>query len=100
MINAGEELLDSLFNVDSSVKCAYIVCGSKRIVLREDFEDDEWESFIEYFDFEYDRNDDWYKIHGYVWFEDGSWLERNALNPSWIHHRCPNIPEECKEGLK
>ena len=103
MVNAGEELLDGLFKVKSSVKCAYIY-HDDIIVLREGYSEEDWERFIEDLDFEYgnsfesDNPSDF--VDGCVWFDDGSWLEREVADDCdiWVHRECPDIPKECKNG--
>ena len=99
MVNAYEELINKLskYNKDKeSIKCAYIECG-KTIILKIDFSDEEYETFLKELDFEYDAGFGRQELFGNVWFKDNSWFERHEYDGSekWKFKSCPKIPDKC-----
>jgi hypothetical protein len=56
---------------------------------------DNWESFLEQLNFGYDSGYGSQELFGIVWFEDGSWAERDEYDGSewWQRYSCPQIPE-------
>ena len=99
MRNAREEFQDILKDCKkdkNDVKCAYINCR-KKIILKVDFTDEEYENFLNELDFKYDAGYGEQELYGKVWFKDNSWLERYEYDGSegWDYKSYPNIPKEC-----
>ena len=96
MINAKLELLDSLEDIDSSVKCAHIFYGRLDITLNVSYSDAEYVQFLEQLDFYYDNSWDRQNLFGLVWFnDDSSWLQRREYDESesWEICSTPEIPD-------
>lgn len=124
MIIALEELLKDIENYKQStldVKCAiiglsfdypnadtpeYIASNPKKvwieepmfdkiIILKENWNNDEWLAFLEGLRFNYDDGFDSQHLFGVVWFKDGSWLERYEYDGSegWVFKRTPDVPQ-------
>lgn len=124
MISALKELLDDIENSGRStldVKCAIIGLSfdftdvdtpeciasnpkkswvdepifDKVITLRENWSNDEWLVFLEGLRFDYDDGFGSQHLFGVVWFNDGSWLEREEYDGSegWILKRTPDVPK-------
>jgi hypothetical protein len=45
--------------------------------------------------FEYDRGYGHQELFGTIWYNDGSWSERDEYDGSewWVHRACPPLPE-------
>ena len=100
MTNAKDELLHKLekYNKDKkSIKCAYISCKKKKIVLKINFTDEEYDCFLKELDFEYNSGFGCQELFGLVWFNDGSWFERKEYDGSekWKYKKYPEIYKEC-----
>lgn len=103
MENAKTELLEALKN-KAKVKCAKIRLGVrwmaedevKEYKLKVGHISEDFEAFLNDFDFMYDNGYGGQKLFGTVWFEDGNWLERVEYDGSewWEHKSCPEIPED------
>ena len=64
-----------------------------------------YEKVIDQLDFDYDNEHkiggSWSKrIYGYIWYDDGSWSERNTKNQDnnyvksyWVYRKCPLLNE-------
>jgi len=100
-MNAKNELLESINTpkLASRVKAATIDFnfGEKIINLPLNYSDEEWHAFLSYMDFNYEFWHNGLKLKGFVWFEDGTWLERRVHEyegSEWWHHSiCPEIPK-------
>jgi hypothetical protein len=110
MINAKDELLHSFSNftdlakavAKDEIKCASIVYGRsyygddlKKIDLKVDYSEQDFESFLNQLDFEYDNGYGGQELEGIVWLRDETWLSRGEYDGSewWNHNRVPAIPE-------
>lgn len=101
--NAKTELLEELKDC-AKIKCAKITTGRdwmddderKIINLKTDYSDDDYHSFLNELNFEYDGGYGGQELFGNVWLEDGTWLERGEYDGSewWEHKVCPDIPKE------
>jgi hypothetical protein len=104
MINAKKELVDALDDITKkysvSVKCAWVSykrfseVSSAHAYLPVGFEQYELESFMKDLDFNYDDGYGSQELHGEVYFDDGSWMERAEYDGSewWEYKRTPEIP--------
>jgi hypothetical protein len=108
MINAKEELVNVLDGITKkhsvSVKCAWVTKQRyefkgqgehpKDAYLPVGFDQYELESFLKNLDFKYDNGFGSQELYGEVWFDDGSWIERDEYDGSecWEYKRTPEIP--------
>jgi len=92
MTNAKKELIKQLKHLPKVI-CA-IVNDS---VLKVNHSEKDFEEFLNSLDFEYDEGFGTQYVHGMVWLEDGTWLDRLEYDgqESWTHEGVPEIPEEC-----
>ncbi len=101
MANAKEEFLSMVKN--QAVLCAeisYQDCwehkkpGSEH-KLPVAYTEEQYNSFIESLDFEYDDGYGGQELFGTVWFKDGTWADRGEYDGSewWQHHICPVVPK-------
>ena len=115
MVNAKTELLEMLKGIKKDkkdIKCAYIeYCkinfekrGDKDIsidkkesVLKINFTEEEYDNFLKEIDFNYDNGYGGQELFGFVWFNDGNWLERGEYEGSewWEYKSCPQINQKC-----
>lgn len=102
MINARKEL-EEILQVKVAVKCALIINArslddeQKNIVLKINYNDFEYESFLNDLDFNYDDGWGSQELYGNVWLSDGTWLSRGEYDGSewWEHNVMPPISVEC-----
>lgn len=91
------ELLDLLENRYDSrhIKCSYIEHDGDVLVLHERYDYKEYLFFIDSLDFDYYSSIGGF--YGIIWFDDGSWLERDfdGEDECWMHRECPLIPKDC-----
>ena len=101
MANAKEEFLHMVKN--QSVLCAeisYRDCwehdspGTQH-TLPVTYTEEEYNSFVDSLDFEYDHGYGGQELFGTVWFKDGTWADRGEYDGSewWEHHVCPVVPK-------
>ena len=107
MVNAKTELMEIVESKKKHIKCAYITYGkfnfkaddiiSKEIILKVNYSNEEYETFLKELDFEYDNGYGMQELGGLVWFDDNSWLERREYDGSewWEYKQYPKIPEKC-----
>lgn len=101
-MNAKEEFLNLIIGM--SVTCAKIEYGDiwneeesfDNFILPCDYTDEQFKSFIDSLDFEYDSGYGCQQIFGTVWFANGEWASRGEYDGSewWEIHSCPPIPFE------
>lgn len=67
---------------------------SRTAILKENWNNDEWLSFVQDLNFNYDDGFGSQSLFGIVWFKDGSWLERHEYDGSewWEYKKTPAIP--------
>jgi hypothetical protein len=99
MQNAKEELLRMLKG-KASVKCASILDSDKdkkRIVLKLNYSENDYEQFLKEMDFEYYSGYGGQELFGTVWLDDNTWLSRGEYDGSewWEHNVLPDVPAEC-----
>ena len=105
MENAKRELVEALDDLTKkysvSVKCAWVKYRNDfnditkvHACLPVGFNTSELVDFLKEIDFDY--NDGWgsQELFGQVWFDDGSWMERNEYDGSewWEYRQTPDIP--------
>lgn len=68
---------------------------SKRAILPENWDNNQWLRFLEDMRFTYDNGFGSQELYGYIWFNDGSWLERAEYDGSewWEYKTTPEIPD-------
>jgi hypothetical protein len=103
MENAKQELLKAIEG-KSKLKCATIqlrdYIAQKRIKLKVEYSENEYNDFLKKLDFEYDSGFGRQELFGTLWHEDGTWQERGEYNGSewWKHNQFPEIPRSCYDG--
>jgi len=106
MENAKKELLEDLEN-KPKVLCAWIGYDElynsdkkyrKYITLKQNYTEEDFNAFLELLNFNYDSGFGGQELYGYVWFEDGTWLERGEYDGSewWYYNKVLDIPEDLK----
>ena len=96
--NAKEEL-EQLLAGKAKVKCAVIdhYGGNwPKFELKVNHTKEEFQSFLNSLDFEYDAGYGVQELYGTVWLEDGTWCTRGEYDGSewWVHNHLPEIPSE------
>ena len=100
-INAKTEFL-GVVRALPSVKCASITYDNRKtkenkdILLKVGYTKEDWESFLDSLNFNYDSGYGTQHLFGIVWLYDGTWLERSEYDGAegWDYKRCPLIPVE------
>lgn len=112
-MNAREEFLREIGDRINRVKCAYITLygcdidtntgkglGSprKKIVLREGWNKQDLDKFLDYLDIDYYDGYGGQELFGYIWMDDGTWFERHEYDGAecWEYKKYPEIPAECQ----
>lgn len=100
MANAKEEFIDEI--KDRVVKCVYLKHGSYCIPDRSFFlkighSGSDYSEFLNSIDFNYEDGYGTQELHGFIWYEDGTYSERGEYDGSewWEHKSTPDIPNEC-----
>ena len=104
MINAKQELLQAIDGTE--ITCAIMDdFSSKRVLsksiqLKQGHTQKELDDFLNELDFEYDETNPFISLKGYIWLNDGGWLERKPLPLAgkphlkvWMRHLRMEIPE-------
>lgn len=68
----------------------------RKYLLKVDYTEKEYEEFLDSIDFNYDSGWGSQNLFGFIWFEDGTWMERYEYDGSenWVYKKCPEIPPE------
>ena len=101
MRNAKEEFLSMVGSTE--LLCAQIsyqdcweheLPGSEHKLLV-GYTQEQYNSFIESLDFEYDAGYGGQELFGCIWYKDGTWADRGEYDGSewWQHHECPIVPK-------
>lgn len=102
--NAKEEL-EQLLAGKAAVKCAVIVRGYPpydeegyylKSKLKVNHTKEDFQSFLNSLDFEYDAGYGGQELYGTIWLEDETWCTRGEYDGSewWVHNHLPEIPSE------
>jgi hypothetical protein len=61
----------------------------------------EYEEFLSKLEFLYDNGYGFQYMDGVIWYEDGSWSDRDEYDGAewWVHRERPRIPDECLKEL-
>lgn len=106
-MNAKEELIKILYG-EANAMCAELyrreVNSDKRdfIRLKIGYDKKEWDTFLKELDFDYPNKVGNQNLHGIVWLDDGSWIERKwhcirlQCREWWEYTKMPEIPEILK----
>lgn len=110
MENAKKEFLEAIEN-KAKVLCAWIGMYAtydydnegktkykKLFELKTKYNEDDLNSFLELLNFDYDDGYGCQELYGYVWFDDGTWLDRYEYDGSeyWKYNKLENIPNKLK----
>ena len=96
-MNAKQEIAR---HFNSRPLCAKIVHISKKgtetFILTTGWDEADFAEFLQSLDFEYDNGYGTQELFGEIWYEDGSWSEREEYDGSecWAHKCSPTIPVE------
>ena len=97
MRNAKTELLEQLILNGLVAKCATIDCSRKKdtINLKVGYSPEEYQSFLNLLNFDYDSGYGGQELYGTVWLTNSTWLSRGEYDGSewWEHNELPAIPE-------
>lgn len=96
-MNAKQELLEILEG-KSSIICADIYFEGVNIQLKLNYSKEDFNTFLDKLDFEYDNGWGSHELYGTVWLYDNTWLSRGEYDGSewWNHNKLPEIPENLK----
>lgn len=101
MSNAKEEFLEHVEgkNVTCAlVKYEYKYGEFKTFVLKNHYTQLDYDLFLQSLNFVYDDGFGGQELHGYIWYDDGTWSERGEYDGSewWEYQSVPQVPDECK----
>jgi hypothetical protein len=100
MTNAKQEFSNMVR--DNVVLCAsisYRDCWEHEIgsehILPVKYTEEQYNTFVESLDFNYDSGFGGQELFGTVWFKDGTWADRGEYDGSewWEYHVCPIVPK-------
>ena len=98
MVNAKNEFLATVMG--KAIKCVDISRYSevRESILKVGHTKEDYQSFLDTLDYEYDRGFGLQEVFGTIWLEDGTWFTRWEYDGSegWEYHSMPEIPN----GLK
>jgi hypothetical protein len=102
-MNAKQEFLNIC--EDKVVVCASITYDQwspgftvRPILLKCDYTGEEYKTFLDSLDFEYDCGYGSQELFGTIWFDDGTWATRGEYDGSewWYINSRPEIPDSLK----
>ena len=105
MRNAKKEFLETLTRLRvSKVKCvdirrdvsSYDIDGDiLHYRLKMNYTDEEYQTFLNSLDFNYDGGYGTQELYGAIWLENGTWLDRSEYDGSewWEYHVLPQVPD-------
>ena len=107
-MNAKEEFLSEIKSNNSKVRCAIIeynpyhnenktgkgANGTR--LLTTGWDDNDFEEFLNSIDFKYDDGYGTQELFGTIWYEDGTWSDRDEYDgaENWRYNKSPEIPKE------
>jgi hypothetical protein len=104
MQNAKKEFLNTIEN--KTVLCAtisYQNCWDRETPTAEyklpiSYTKEQYNSFVESLDFDYDNGFGGQELFGTIWYTDGTWADRGEYDGSewWQNHVRPIVPEELR----
>ena len=102
MTNSKKEL-EQLLEGKAKVKCASIKNYQyydeepyPKFELKVNHTEEEFQSFLNSLNFDYDSGYGGQELFGTIWLEDGTWCTRGEYDGSewWEHNQLPEIPSE------
>jgi hypothetical protein len=123
MANAKQELLNILEMRNGRIKCAEVYTDDlakrwvakgewgiieepgvedMKAILKVGYTEEEYNKFLNGLDFEYDNGYGHQILHGTIWMDDNTWVDRGEYDGSewWKWNFLPDIPEHLKEDLQ
>lgn len=99
MCNAKQEFIEH--TADLAVKCAEIYFygeEDKPHLLRIGYSQEEYESFLEAINYDYNDGYGGQVLYGTIWYVGGTWSERGEYDGSewWEYRKMPKIPKHLK----
>lgn len=103
-MNAKEEFLRFILEAGSKVNSVVIWQEdwntdepTDKWVLKEGWDEEEYATFLNSLNFDYDAGFGTQELFGYIWFDDGSWGDRHVYDGSeyWIHREIPKFQDYC-----
>lgn len=121
MINAKQELLNMLEMLDGKIKCAEVYTDDlgkrwvprgewgiiedpnvedMKAILKVGYTEEEYNKFLNDLDFEYDNGYGGQVLHGTIWMDDETWIDRGEYDGSewWQWNFLPDIPKYLQEN--
>jgi len=99
MENLKAEFLHHIAKVSSRIKCVALEARTYRakqgkIELYTNYSTQDYVQFLEILDFDYDSGYGSQEIHGFIWYENGTFSERGEYDGSeWFSYvKTPEIP--------
>jgi hypothetical protein len=105
MRNAKNEFIEHI-NKNPEVICAKITYEgffndlTRFIFLKKKYSAQDFSAFLEKLNFEYNSDYGTQRLFGFIWYDDGSWSEREEYDgeESWGYKKLPEIPEQLISG--
>lgn len=102
--NAKEELLNAIEQSKQTIICAIITgCdydydeqdNNPKFILKQGYSEEDYATFLNAIDFEYDDGFGGQELYGTVWLTNGEWLQRGEYDGSewWEHMKLPEVPD-------
>lgn len=102
-INAKKELKSILKKEKTNIICAHIITGShysdeKHFILKLNYDKNQYNTFMESLDFQYDAGYGGQILFGTVWLDNNCWLSRGEYDGSewWDWNQYPEYPDSVK----
>lgn len=102
-MNAKREFVEHVKNIElaSKIKCALMWVEEewnedidKEMLLRVGHSVEDLSRFLDTLDFDYDNGFGSQELYGTIWYEDGTWSEREEYDGSewWSWRKAPTLP--------
>lgn len=109
MRNAADEFADHASTIPSQLLCAFVAFvpsygegeDTRKFILPVDYTPKQLSAFLTGLSFEYDAGYGDQHLYGTMWFDDGTWSEREEYDGSewWEHMTPPVIPRAVANGM-
>jgi hypothetical protein len=98
MTNAKDEFLEFTKNKPKII-CAHIINSEYEVILPLNYIKEDMDEFLSKIDYRYDSGYGSQNLFGFIWFDGGSWAEREEYDGSewWAMRKCPHIPDKLKK---
>tara|TARA_R110000772_G_scaffold43995_1_gene101232 strand:- start:41689 stop:42024 length:336 start_codon:yes stop_codon:yes gene_type:complete len=96
MSNAKSEFIEHTRGI--KVLASNINHGDTDYYLKTEYTQEEYDSFLNALDFEYDSGYGGQELYGIIWCESGIWLSRGEYDGSewWEINQYPEIDDKCR----